>query len=53
MPEDGIDMLFPLSMDIQTAEEFKKQVLKEVDEVAIPINGFMMKEIDKTLNQGL
>jgi len=49
--EDGIDINYPLTMNLQTNEEFKREILKDNEDVQIPINGFMLKEIDKNLNQ--
>ena len=49
--EDGIDINYPLTMNLQTNEEFKREILKDSEDIQIPINGFMLKEIDKNLNQ--
>ena len=49
--QEDIQIDFPLTMDRQTPEEFKREVLKEVEDVKINVNGFMMKQIDKNLTQ--
>lgn len=38
-------------MDLQTPEEFKREVFREVDKLRTNFNGFMVTEIDKNLTQ--
>ncbi|CAI2375272.1 unnamed protein product [Moneuplotes crassus] len=51
VPPDGIEIKYPLRLDVQSVEEFKQEILNTIQNSKVAINGFMMKEIDKKLTQ--
>jgi hypothetical protein len=52
VPYDDIEIMFPLTMDVQSPEEFRQEFLKDIEGDKPIINGFMCKEINRCFYLG-